>query len=196
MGNSKQNYIPDECIQRAMLPQHVLIVTGASGAGKSSTVRALDARRISGVECYEFDSIGVPAADVMEREFGGGEAWQAAMAARWLDRLGHLPATVRVAVLDGQMRPSFVFESAGRATPRAVGVVLMDCSPNVRASRLRIGRNRPDLATPRMDAWATYLLTEAEALNLPIINTTDLTIAEAARQLEAIVRRLLEHDAL
>jgi hypothetical protein len=57
------------------------------------------------VRCFYFDSIGVPTAEVMEREHGGGEKWQAAATAEWLARLSGLSADVRVAVLDGQTRP-------------------------------------------------------------------------------------------
>ena len=60
-----------------MTQRHVLVVTGASGAGKTGAVRALEARGLSGVRCFYFDSIGVPSADVMERDFGGGDKWQA-----------------------------------------------------------------------------------------------------------------------
>ena len=38
----------------------LLVVTGASGAGKTATVQALDARAVPGVQCFHFDSIGVP----------------------------------------------------------------------------------------------------------------------------------------
>ena len=34
----------------------LLVVTGASGAGKTTLVRALDARRLDGVRCYYFDA--------------------------------------------------------------------------------------------------------------------------------------------
>ncbi|HEV7993649.1 MAG TPA: hypothetical protein VGP25_17610 [Gemmatimonadaceae bacterium] len=39
---------------------HILVITGASGAGKSATVRVLAARAIPGVQCFHFDSVGVP----------------------------------------------------------------------------------------------------------------------------------------
>ncbi len=80
----------------------ILVVTGASGAGKTAAVRALDARAVPGVRCFYFDSIGVPTADVMERDYGGGEQWQASATAEWLARLGNLPEDVRVAVLEGR----------------------------------------------------------------------------------------------
>jgi hypothetical protein len=105
---------------------HVLVVTGASGVGKTTAVQALDACRIPGVRCFFFDSIGVPSAEIMERDYGGGERWQALATADWLARLGGLPDDVRVAVLEGQTRPRFVFRrgrsggaaSCARCAPR------------------------------------------------------------------------------
>lgn len=173
---------------------HVLVVTGASGAGKTAAVQALDARRIPGVRCFFFDSIGVPSAEVMERDYGGGERWQALATADWLARLGGLPDNVRVAVLDGQTRPSFVFDAADRAAPRAVHVVLLDCASNVRVARLVGPRQQPGLATAQMDNWAVYLRGQADALNLGVIDTTNTAIAQTADRLDELVRRLLSTD--
>jgi hypothetical protein len=169
----------------------LLVVTGASGAGKTATVQALEARAVPGVQCFYFDSIGVPTTEVMERDYGGGEQWQASATAEWLARLGRLPEDVRVAVLDGQTRPSFVFGAAAQASPRTAHVVLLDCSSDVRAARLRGPRLQPELATDRMDHWAVYLRGQADALNLAVIDTSLLSVTEAARQLEEMVLRLL-----
>ena len=65
----------------------LLFVIGASGAGKTAAVRALDARELPGVRCHYFDSIEVPPAEIMERDFGSGEGWQAHATARWIARL-------------------------------------------------------------------------------------------------------------
>jgi hypothetical protein len=131
----------------------------------------------------------------MERDYGGGEQWQAAATAEWLVRLSNLPRDVRVAVLDGQTRPSFVFAAAARAAPATVHVVLLDCSAAVRNERLRGPRQQPELANARMDHWAAYLRGQADALKLTVIDTSLLTVTEAAEQLEAVVSRLIESDA-
>ncbi|HVT37841.1 MAG TPA: hypothetical protein VHE78_02235 [Gemmatimonadaceae bacterium] len=170
---------------------HILVVTGASGAGKTATVRALDALSIPGVQCFHFDSIGVPTAEVMERDHGGGEQWQASTTAEWLARLGGLPAHVRVAVLDGQTRPSFVVAAAARAAPRTAQLVLLDCSSEVRAARLCGLRRQPELASVRMDQWASYLREEAYALGVTVIDTSALPVTQVAEQLEEIVKRLI-----
>ena len=173
----------------------ILVVTGASGAGKTATVRALDTRGIPGVRCFYFDSIGVPTAEVMEREYGGAEQWQASATAAWLTQLGALPNDIRLAVLDGQTRPTFVFDAAAQAAPRVVHVALLDCSSDVRGARLRGPRQQPELADARMDQWAAYLRGQADSLDLAVIDTTALSVAAAADQLEALVRRLIEPEA-
>ncbi len=69
----------------------ILVVTGASGSGKTTTVRALEARALFGVHCYYFDAVGVPRADVLERDLGSPEGWQAMTTRAWLDRLAADP---------------------------------------------------------------------------------------------------------
>lgn len=173
-----------------MTASAILVVTGASGAGKTASVRALDARAVPGIRCFHFDTIGVPSPEEMERDHGGGEQWQASATAEWLARLGGLPDDVRVAVLDGQTRPSFVFASAARATPRHVHVVLLDCDPSVRAARLRGPRGQPELATDRMDHWAVYLRGQADALNVPVIDTSELAVSDVAERLAAMAQEI------
>jgi hypothetical protein len=170
------------------MPQ-ILVVTGASGAGKTAAVGALDARALPGVSCFFFDSIGVPSAAEMEAEYGGGEQWQAAATEAWLRRLRELPDDVGVAVLDGQTRPSFVFGAAAAAAG-GVHVVLLDCSPEVRSARLRGPRQQPELDTERMDSWAAYLRGQADALGLEVIDTSELDIAAVADRIAGVIGRL------
>ena len=172
----------------ASVARAIVVVTGASGAGKTAAVTSLEARALPGVRCFYFDSIGVPSAEVMERDHGGAERWQATATREWLARLAALEDDVRIAVLDGQTRPSTVFAAAGAGNALRPHVVLFDCAPDVREARLRGPRAQPELATAVMDNWAAYLRGQADALGLPIVDTTTLTIAEATNQLEALVR--------
>jgi RNase adaptor protein for sRNA GlmZ degradation len=170
--------------------RHILVVTGASGAGKTAAVRAVEARALAGVGCFYFDSIGVPSAEVMERDFGGGDKWQAHATAQWLSRLDAQPDAVHVAVLDGQTRPSVVFDAASVAPTTKVHIALLDCSTEVRADRLRAARRQPELANDRMNNWAAYLRGQGDALRVPIVDTTTLSIDEVAEQLAALIRLL------
>jgi hypothetical protein len=130
----------------------------------------------------------------MERNYGGTDQWQASATREWLVRLAGLTSDISLAVLDGQTRPSFVFDAAAVAAPCAVRVALLDCSPQVRNSRLRTSRKQPELANVTMDLWAAYLRGQADALNLRVIDTTALSVSQAADQLESYVLRLIESD--
>ena len=168
---------------------HILVVTGASGAGKTVTVQGLAERALPGVQCFHFDSLGVPSPGTMLTQYGGGDEWQAAATLAWLRRLDALGDDIRVAVLDAQTRPTVVFGAAAQLQAK-VQVALFDCSPEVRAARLHGPRRQPELATPQMDAWAAYLRGQADAFRLPVINTSSLTLDEAIDQLEVIVQSL------
>jgi len=88
-----------------------------------------------------------------------------------------------------------LFAASGAGNSWYPHVVLFDCSAEVRTARLCGTRGQPELATPRMDSWAAYLRGQADALGLPIVDTTKLTIEEAAQQLQELVRRLENSNA-
>ena len=48
-------------------------------------------------------------------------------------------------------------------------------------------RGHPEPAAARTDAWAAYLRGQADALDLPVIDTSELTVAETADAVEAQV---------
>ena len=165
----------------------IVVVTGASGVGKTSLVRALEARNPPRIRCYYFDSVGVPSAAAMEAQFGSGEAWQAAWTHRWIARLAANTDRTEVAVLDGQVRPSEVRLAFATHGIDRGEIVLVDCDHETREARLRGERAQPELASPGMAAWAAYLRGQADALGLPIIDTTELTLGQAV---DALVARI------
>jgi len=165
----------------------IVLVTGASGVGKTALVKAVEARRLPHIGCYYFDSIGVPPADEMVRRHGSGEAWQAAMMLEWTRRLTKNADGVDVAILDGQVRPTFARDAFTEARVSDGRIVLVDCEVEVREARLKGPRQQPDLASARMTAWAAYLKGQADALGLPVIDTTNRTAEQAASQLLATI---------
>ncbi len=161
----------------------IVVVTGASGAGKTTLVRALEDRNLPGIRCHYFDSVGVPTPEAMIAEFGSPEEWQAETTHRWIAKLAKNGDPHQVGVLDGQVRPSVALAAFARCGVSRGEILLIDCSQRVREARLRDERRQPELASPQMAAWAAYLRGQADALGLPILDTTDLTIVEAAREL-------------
>lgn len=173
----------------------LLFITGASGAGKTTAVRALEARALAGVRCFYFDAVGVPSPAEMIRHYGSGEAWQAATTVHWVRRL--MAEEADVAVLDGQTRPSVIRAALVGARHALAQIVLLDCSSEERARRLAGPRGQPELATPQMSTWAAYLRGQADALELPVIDTTGQSMEAVTDALVAEVERLraIRNDA-
>lgn len=172
----------------------LLVVTGASGVGKTSLVRGVEALGIPGVGCYYFDSIGVPSLEDMASRFGSPAHWQAAAIDHWIALLLSNEDSVQVAVLDGQVRPSTVQVAFERLGARLTQIVLIDCSHTERNARLRGSRSQPELANAEMDCWAAYLRGQADALTLPIIGTTQLPLEDAVSSLVAHIQDLAQRQ--
>jgi adenylate kinase family enzyme len=158
----------------------LVILTGASGSGKSTIAAALGASRNRRIHVIHFDSLGVPSPAAMIAGWGSGEAWQQAMTARWMmDIQARIPRRQSL-LFEGQIRPSYL--------PAAVAelgcdshVVLVDCSDEVRRQRLTFDRRQPELASERMMRWAAVMRAEAEALGFARLDTTFLQVADAAQ---------------
>jgi hypothetical protein len=165
----------------------IVAVTGASGVGKTTLVRALEQAGLPGVRCYYFDSIGVPSTEEMVVQFGSPGGWQEAMTHRWIARLAANADGAQVAVLDGQVSPMILRSAFAGAKVTGGRIVLVDCSHEVREARLRGPRAQPDLASRDMAAWAGYLRGQADALGLPVVTTTDLSVEKATGALAALV---------
>ncbi len=169
----------------------LLVVTGASGAGKTTLVRGVEASGIPDVSCYYFDSIGVPSHEEMVSRFGGPRQWQVDALNYWVARLLRNEDSVQVAVLDGQVRPSDVRVVCERFGARRAQIVLIDCSHTDRNLRLRGPRAQSELANTEMDCWAAYLRGQADALNLPLICTTQLPVRDAVLSLIVHIQNLV-----
>ena len=169
------------------MPPAILVVTGASGAGKTTLTAGLRDMSLPGVRCFSCDDVDVgrPA---------GAEApadVQSAMLEHGIARAAREAPGIGLAVFDIQIRPHRAREVLAKLGVGASRVVLVDCDLAERNARLREARGQPELVSAQMDCWAAYLRGQADALDLPIIDTTRAPARDSVESLAAIARQLL-----
>lgn len=167
----------------------LLIVLGASGAGKTAALETLQSRPQWQSRCFFFDSIGVPPPEVMEQLNNSGRGWQFEATKKWLSQLSH--AKEAVCILEGQTRPEYVEEIATAEGLSHIHMMLLHCDDGVRSYRLRELRHQPELDHADMANWARYLLNEAELRCLPIVDTSDLDIEGVALRIKQEAQSLI-----
>lgn len=162
-------------------------VIGASGSGKTSAVHELEKSGRPGLKTFFFDRIGVPSEQERIERWGSGGGWQRAMTIEWVRRMSGELAHSDV-LLDGQTRPSFIVEACELSAVTRYRIILIDCSEDVRRERL-VQRGQPELANEQMMEWGRWLLRETRKVGGDVIHNDNLSIAETADALEAIVSR-------
>ena len=163
----------------------LFFVIGASGAGKTATLKRLATRRPDIAFRYA-DTAGVPSQAAMIEAHGTVEAWQRHATVAWVRRIKAECVDAPSVMFDMQTRPSFIAEACASAGMSQYRIVLMHCADAVRNARLT-ARGQPELANSRMADWARFLRDEAARRRDTIIDTTDLTIEDAAHVLESIL---------
>jgi hypothetical protein len=153
-----------------------VILSGASGAGKTAIAEGVAARYAEQVDVHHFDTIGVPAPARMIAEWGSGEGWQRAMTYAWIGRIGTARRMGRHVLLEGQMRLDFVAEAAAAAGIKDYRLILVDCDDATRSNRLSLDRHQGNLATAAMLNWAEYLRGEAIQRRCTIFDTSILSL--------------------
>jgi hypothetical protein len=82
----------------------LVILTRASGSGKTAIAEAIAAERPSLAEVLHFDRIGMPSTEEMLAGWGTLEAWQLAMIIEWMSRIAAKREFCRPVLFEGQMR--------------------------------------------------------------------------------------------
>ena len=170
----------------------ILFVTGASGSGKTAALARIAASEPWTRRCHFFDSIGVPGPAEVAARHGDGGSWRVWANGRWVERLRADPEPI--SILEGQTPPSCILDAMERRAGVRFSIVLLDCAWDVRAHRLTVLREQPELASADMRTWAAHLKREADGLSLPVIDTTDRSIDATADAVLEHARSLLADD--
>lgn len=165
----------------------IIVLTGASGVGKTTLLLRLEQLELEGIECINCDraKINGPAS-------GDSSDYQAAILNHWLTKVIKDP--VEVVVLDTQIRPHIAQGVLQQMDFDRTEIILIDCDPDRRNARLRGERGQPELANAQMDCWAAYLRGQADAIGLTIIDTSEDDIENSLDALLAHVRDFVRRD--
>jgi RNase adaptor protein for sRNA GlmZ degradation len=166
----------------------LIILTGASGSGKTAIADAIETRRPGLADVLRFDRTGVPSPEEMVKGWGSGEAWQRAMTLTWIARIAALRGSNRPVLFEGQMRLAFVQEGLKSAGITDARLILVDCDDETRVHRLIAHRKQPELANPAMMNWAASLRREAQAGGYDVLNTSKLSLEQAVDHVCALLR--------
>ncbi len=158
------------------LKHKIYFVIGASGSGKTTTLKRFERAIPSNCTLLHFDSIGVPPFEEMEKEYGSIEEWQRIKTLEWIKKIAEEKLSSSHIIFDAQIRPSFIKEACDLYEVD-YEVVLFDCSDTERKKRL-ISRGHPELADENMMSWSAFLRRECQKHRHKIINNSHITLEQ------------------
>jgi hypothetical protein len=159
----------------------LVILTGASGSGKTTIAETIGIERPDLADVLHFDSIGVPSPEA-RLAWGPEGAWQHAMTLFWMARIAAISGQHRPVLFEGQMRLAFVKEGLLAAGIADARVILVDCDDATRTHRLTANRNQPELANPTMMIWAEFLRREAKEAGCNVLDTSQLSLMDSVER--------------
>ncbi|MFA4815336.1 MAG: GNAT family N-acetyltransferase [Candidatus Gracilibacteria bacterium] len=165
----------------------IYFITGASGVGKTTLTARLKKKYANRAWSFlHFDSIGVPSVAEMKKEFGSPSGWQEAKTYEWIDKLINEHSDEKV-FLEGQVNLQFIHNGFQKHDFKNYKIILIDCGKEEMAYRLTHKRGQPELLTDDMKNWLKFLRNQAKALEVPVVDTSNLSEEEALKEFEKVV---------
>ena len=164
----------------------IYFITGASGVGKTTLITQLKEKYANQAWGFlHFDSIGVPSAEEMTKNFGSPSGWQEAKTYEWIDKLVNEYEEERI-IFEGQVNLQFIVDGFKKNNFENYKIVLVDCPEEEMAYRLTYKRNQPELLNEDMRNWLKFLRNQAKEFNAPIIETGKSSEDETLKSFETI----------
>lgn len=159
--------------------KNLLFLTGASGAGKTSTVEKLEQDYKDDIAFIHTDDFGVPSPEEMVRLYGGGDGYQRHIFKHWINYSKSKLLLSSAIIIEGSFKLSIIIEGCKEENILDYKILLFDCDDATRTERL-CRRGQPDIATPDMMNYAHILRSEAGDNNIPIVDTTGLSLNDTS----------------
>src|SRR5262245_52932570 len=141
------------CKEHRPVTMRLIVLTGASGSGKTAIARAIEARHADRVAILHFDSIGIPSPDRMIAEFGSPEEWQRANTVEWMANIARMPRRRPNVLFEGQARIAFLNDAIAAADLRDQRIGLGDCDAVTRQPHRTDNKRTADRAHAELINW-------------------------------------------
>lgn len=152
----------------------IYFIIGASGSGKTTTLKQFEKVIPQYCTLIHFDSIGIPSFEEMKKEYGSMEEWQRVKTGDWVKKIAEEKLPFSNVIFDAQIRPSFIREACNLHKVD-YKIILFDCIDRERKKRL-VSRGHPELADENMMNWAAFLRRECQKYQYKIIDNSHITL--------------------
>lgn len=154
----------------------VLIITGASGVGKTSTLKTLSKNLPAHLEIvfFHIDDIINPNWD----EIDDTQKWQEETTLALMEQVVKTAKEENTHVIfEGSVAIKYYIQGLKKQHFSDYKILLFDCSQEIMKQRL-INRGQPELYQQDMINWLNHLKKDATARDIKIINTDNATFEE------------------
>jgi energy-coupling factor transporter ATP-binding protein EcfA2 len=160
----------------------LVVLTGASGSGKTAIAQAIASERPPVAEVLHFDSIGVPTAEERIAGWGSFEGgWQRAMTLEWMARISAMRDLDRPVLFEGQMRLAFLREGLSSAGLTGARIILVDCDDATRCDRLT-GKVSTGIGQPNYDELGGLSAKRSAGSQLRSVDTTGASLSSCVEK--------------
>lgn len=172
----------------------LVLITGASGAGKTFLTKALEkALNLEFASIAFFDSIGIPSVEEMRKYWDSPEKWQEKMTHQWVERLA-LYQDKKIIILEGQFNPQFAIKACQRLKLHNYLLINLYANKKVRNHRLIKLRAQPHLVNVKMDNWAELLKNKTYEAGGYVVDTSNSNIEIGLKDILQLIQEHIKNQ--